>query len=73
VGFRQLGLFGLVEMAIFIGLVFVAYVYVWQRGGLDWGNAERPLAEGAEPKHEPVPEHVPEDVPEDAEDLARAG
>src|SRR5215217_6669876 len=54
VGFRQLGLFGLVEMAIFIGLVFVAYVYVWQRGGLDWGNAERPLAEEAEPEPEPV-------------------
>jgi NADH-quinone oxidoreductase subunit A len=67
VGFRRLGLFGLVEMAIFIGLVFVAYVYVWQRGGLDWGNAERPLADEAEPKR--VPEHVPEDV----EELARAG
>ena len=40
VGFRQLGLFGLVEMAIFIGLVFVAYVYVWSRGGLDWERAE---------------------------------
>ena len=40
VGFRQLGLFGLVEMAIFIGLVFVAYVYVWSRGGLDWGRPE---------------------------------
>jgi NADH-quinone oxidoreductase subunit A len=39
VGFRQLGLFGLVEMAIFIGLVFVAYVYIWRSGGLDW---ERP-------------------------------
>jgi NADH-quinone oxidoreductase subunit A len=38
VTFRQLGLFGLVEMAIFIGLVFVAYVYVWQRGGLDWST-----------------------------------
>jgi NADH-quinone oxidoreductase subunit A len=36
VTFRQLGLFGLVEMAIFIGLVFVAYVYVWQKGGLEW-------------------------------------
>ncbi len=36
VTFRQLGLFGLVEMAIFIALVFVAYVYVWQRGGLEW-------------------------------------
>jgi NADH-quinone oxidoreductase subunit A len=36
VTFRQLGLFGLVEMVVFIGLVFVAYVYVWQRGGLEW-------------------------------------
>jgi len=35
---RQLGLFGLVEMAIFIGLVFVAYLYVWQRGGLEWSE-----------------------------------
>ncbi len=36
VTFDQLGLFGLVEMAIFIGTVFVAYVYVWRRGGLEW-------------------------------------
>jgi NADH-quinone oxidoreductase subunit A len=38
VTFRQLGLFGLVEMAVFIGLVFVAYLYVWQRGGLEWAS-----------------------------------
>jgi NADH-quinone oxidoreductase subunit A len=38
--FRQLGLFGLVEMAIFIGLVFVAYVYVWRKGGLDWSEGQ---------------------------------
>ena len=36
VSFRALGLFGLIEMAVFIGLVFVAYVYVWRKGGLDW-------------------------------------
>jgi NADH-quinone oxidoreductase subunit A len=41
VGFRQLGLFGLVEMAIFIALVFVAYVYVWKAGGLDWESGRR--------------------------------
>jgi NADH-quinone oxidoreductase subunit A len=41
VGFRQLGLFGLVEMMIFIALVFVAYVYVWRKGGLDWEQGER--------------------------------
>jgi NADH-quinone oxidoreductase subunit A len=43
VTFRQLGLFGLIEMAIFIVLVFVAYVYVWKKGGLDWsGSAVTP-------------------------------
>jgi len=36
VSFRQLGLFGLIEMAVFIGLVFVAYVYIWKKGGFDW-------------------------------------
>jgi NADH-quinone oxidoreductase subunit A len=49
VGFRQLGLFGLVEMAIFIGLVFVAYAYVWSQGGLDWERPERRPALRAEP------------------------
>jgi NADH-quinone oxidoreductase subunit A len=38
VRFRELGLFGLVEMALFIGLVFVAYVYIWRTGGLDWAE-----------------------------------
>ena len=33
---RALGLFGLVEMVLFIVTVFVAYAYVWRRGGLDW-------------------------------------
>jgi NADH-quinone oxidoreductase subunit A len=41
VGFRQLGLFGLVEMVVFIALVFVAYVYIWRSGGLDWERDER--------------------------------
>ncbi len=31
-----LGVLGLVEMVVFIGTVFIAYVYVWRRGGLDW-------------------------------------
>ena len=47
VGFRQLGLFGLVEMAVFIALVFVAYVYVWRSGGLDWDRDERADEEDA--------------------------
>jgi NADH-quinone oxidoreductase subunit A len=34
--FDQMKLFGFVEMVLFIVPVFVAYVYVWRRGGLDW-------------------------------------
>jgi NADH-quinone oxidoreductase subunit A len=36
VAFDQMGLFGLIEMVLFIVPVFVAYVYVWRRGGLEW-------------------------------------
>ncbi|WP_310961392.1 NADH-quinone oxidoreductase subunit A [Nocardioides terrisoli] len=36
VAFDQMALFGFVEMVLFIVPVFVAYVYVWRRGGLDW-------------------------------------
>jgi NADH-quinone oxidoreductase subunit A len=36
VHFDAMSLFGLVEMVIFIATVFVAYAYVWRRGGLDW-------------------------------------
>ena len=36
VHFEALGVFGLVEMVLFILTVFVAYAYVWRRGGLEW-------------------------------------
>jgi NADH-quinone oxidoreductase subunit A len=36
VAFNKLGLFAIVEMVLFILTVFVAYAYVWRRGGLDW-------------------------------------
>ena len=36
VRFDELMFFGLVEMVLFIATVFVAYAYVWRRGGLDW-------------------------------------
>ena len=34
--YRKLGLYGLVEMMVFIGLLVVGFVYAWKRGGLDW-------------------------------------
>ena len=36
VAFRQLGLLGLIEMLVFIGVLFVGYVYAWKRGALEW-------------------------------------
>ena len=32
----QMAWFGLVEMVLFIATVFIAYAYVWRRGGLEW-------------------------------------
>ncbi|HEY0949163.1 NADH-quinone oxidoreductase subunit A [Nocardioides sp.] len=36
VHFDALEFFGLAEMVVFIATVFVAYAYVWRRGGLEW-------------------------------------
>jgi NADH-quinone oxidoreductase subunit A len=32
----QLAWFGLFEFLFFIGILFIAYVYVWRKGALDW-------------------------------------
>ena len=34
--FRQLGLFGLIEMGVFILVLLIGYVYVWRKGGFEW-------------------------------------
>ena len=34
--FRQLALFGLVEMLVFLGILIVGYIWLWRRGALDW-------------------------------------
>jgi NADH-quinone oxidoreductase subunit A len=36
VTFNSLGLYGVIEMILFIITVLVAYFYVWRRGGLEW-------------------------------------
>lgn len=33
---REFGTFALIETAVFLGLLFVALVYVWRRGALEW-------------------------------------
>lgn len=34
--FRQLQLFGLIEMGVFVLVLLIAYIYVWRKGGFDW-------------------------------------
>jgi len=34
--FRDLKIFGLVEMGVFIAILLVGFVYVWKKGALEW-------------------------------------
>ena len=34
--FRQLGLFGLIEMALFILILVVGFLYAWKKEALEW-------------------------------------
>ncbi|WP_460456139.1 NADH-quinone oxidoreductase subunit A [Arenimonas alkanexedens] len=36
VNFRNLGIVGLTEMGIFIGLLVLGFIYVWKKGALEW-------------------------------------
>lgn len=38
VDFKMLGLFGLIEMVIFIGLLMVGFIYAWKKGAFEWQN-----------------------------------
>lgn len=33
---HALGLFALVEMLVFLGILVVGYIWIWKRGGLEW-------------------------------------
>jgi NADH-quinone oxidoreductase subunit A len=34
--YRQLALFGLIEMAVFVAILLAGLVYVWGKGALEW-------------------------------------
>jgi NADH-quinone oxidoreductase subunit A len=34
--FKRLGVFGLIEMMVFLGVLVAGLVYVWRRGVLEW-------------------------------------
>ena len=33
---RSLGLFGLIEMLVFVAILLVGYIYLWKKGALEW-------------------------------------
>ena len=34
--YRQLGWFGFVEMMVFLGILMMGFLYIWQKRGLEW-------------------------------------
>jgi NADH-quinone oxidoreductase subunit A len=36
VTFRQLGLFGLVEVFVFVAILLIGYFWIWKKGALEW-------------------------------------
>jgi len=34
--FKELKIFGLLSMAVFIGILIIAYIYIWKKGALEW-------------------------------------
>jgi NADH-quinone oxidoreductase subunit A len=33
---RSLGLFGFIEMIVFVLILFIGYIYIWKKGALEW-------------------------------------
>lgn len=44
--FRELKLFALAEMFVFVALVLVGYFYVWKKGAMDWSVASPTARKG---------------------------
>ena len=36
VKYKMLGIYGFVEMALFLGILVLGYVYAWKKGALEW-------------------------------------
>lgn len=42
VAFNQLGLVGWLHMCFFIIVLLISLIYIWMKGGLEWGPARKP-------------------------------
>ena len=38
--FKELGIFGFVEMLLFLVIVLAGFAYLWKKGALDWTKAD---------------------------------
>jgi len=47
--FRDLGLFGIVAMAVFIFVLLIPFAYLLSVGALEWGPVQKVLSRGAGP------------------------
>lgn len=41
VAFRQLGLFGFLQMLVFVGILLAGYIWVWKKGALEWETMDK--------------------------------
>jgi NADH-quinone oxidoreductase subunit A len=47
---RSIKLFSLVEMGVFVLILFVGYIYIWRRGAFEWDEESEHVHEPADPK-----------------------
>jgi NADH-quinone oxidoreductase subunit A len=33
---KEFKIFALISMAVFVGILVIAYVYIWKKGALEW-------------------------------------
>ncbi|MFB3884508.1 MAG: NADH-quinone oxidoreductase subunit A [Thermodesulfobacteriota bacterium] len=34
--FKEMKIFAFVSMAVFVGILLIAYIYIWKKGALEW-------------------------------------
>jgi NADH-quinone oxidoreductase subunit A len=40
--YRELKMFGFIEMLVFVVLILSGFFYIWKKGALDWAASDRP-------------------------------
>ena len=38
--FRELKMFGFIEMLVYMAIIFAGFFYIWKKGALDWSRIE---------------------------------